>query len=315
MEINISNPNNNYENEQTDHLRCLKLTQSVTNMVEDMFHYYEQTGLGEYYFKNLQGKILQKKNVIKLVNNRLLKLKPAKLHIVDCDLNSIGIREMITSMKNIRFLDLSSNRFNTKEALALSDALIDNNIIETLNISNNRICGEYIAHNRAIGSPDLRGLESLCESFITCSNLKYIDLSFNYIGGLNIDRAESNLRHFENDWLFSRKTLKLLCNLLRQSTSIIDLNITNNGFEENDASSILSLVGSNYSCQSLIGRIYRFTESNWDQTKSFDFSSKALDSSSGIFIGYELATDSTCTDLNMHLNSQVLTSFFYQNFL
>ena len=208
---------------------------------------------------NLSNELTNETQVDK-VDNFIKKLKKSKMieiEIKNCNFTIEFLARIIShSFDNLIKLDLSGTSLGSQGAIILANVMNNNQYITEVKLSNCCICDISISKSQVLGEYIVSGLVQLLQSLSTNDSLLYLDLASNYIG----------YTYDENDFNSLNEILLELVNFLDTSTSIIDLNLTNNHLKLDDIirhkfddgsammRSLLDRVGPGRTCRSLCGR-------------------------------------------------------------
>ena len=231
------------------------LVQSLNSAIDMGYNHFIINDL------NLSNELTNKTQIDKADNfiKKLKKSKMIEIEIKNCNFTIEFLTKIIThSFDNLTKLDLSGTSLGSQGAVVLANVMNNNQYITEVKLSNCNICDISISKSQVIGEYIVSGLVQLLQSLSTYDSLLYLDLSSNYIG----------YTYDENDYQALNEILLELVNFLDTSTSIIDLNLTNNYLKLDDITrnnsdtgdggstmrSLLDRVGPCRTCRSLCGR-------------------------------------------------------------
>lgn len=271
----------------------------------------EQIGLFDLSIHNYNKKKLHSRHICTLIKSHKLQ----KVSIIGCQLIDKDIFHLKASFGNLSHLNLSHNSIGSEGALILGQFMQNNSIIQSLNLSNNRLCGLTVLKSRIVGQVDLSGIEQLLSALSFCQNLKVLDLSANYLGGFTVESVahdDSDNYDIYPSEMYGIKVLLMLSCFLRDSKSIVELNLRTNGFDDTHANAqmLIKHVTRGSSCKTLCGRsCYKPFASNLTQLHPYrdyyNLAMQDLDSFTGRLLGHEFShCEKSCT-LNLNGNMMV----------
>ena len=257
------------------------LVQSLNSAIDMGYNHFIINDL------NLSNELTNKTQIDKADNfiKKLKKSKMIEIEIKNCNFTIEFLTKIIThSFDNLTKLDLSGTSLGSQGAVVLANVMNNNQYITEVKLSNCNICDISISKSQVIGEYIVSGLVQLLQSLSTYDSLLYLDLSSNYIG----------YTYDENDYQALNEILLELVNFLDTSTSIIDLNLTNNYLKLDDITRhnydaaddgstmmrpLLDRVGPNRTCRSLCGREWIKRHQNNNTTTTTTTSSSPPSSS------------------------------------
>lgn len=278
-------------------------------------------GLSELSFLNFNNKKFHSQENLRLLCASIKNHNIIKVSLIGCQLCDKDLSHLKSSFSNIVHLDLSFNLIGSLGASTLAVVLQNNSIIQHLNLSHNRLCGLAVLKSQVCGEANLAGIEELLTASSTCENLKYLNLSSNYLGGFSTSEDachnESTSENHQSE-MYGSQVLLMISLFLRDSRSIVELNIRTNGFDDTltNAQLLLKYITRDSNCKSLCGRSsYKPFASNLTQLHPYrdyyNLNMEDIDSFSGRFLGHELSLTQKPCVLNLNGNMTVSDDFNY----
>jgi Ran GTPase-activating protein (RanGAP) involved in mRNA processing and transport len=87
--------------------------------------------------------------------------------------------------------------------------------LKCLNLSNNQLVGVAISQSNVIGRLDLEGIEQLLQVLASCSSILNVDLSRNYLGGVDYSSSGDYLSIYSSMYRYYYLSVTLcICNTI-----------------------------------------------------------------------------------------------------
>jgi hypothetical protein len=226
---------------------------------------------------------------------------------------------------NLVNLSLPSNKLGSESFKVLADVVNNSCSLKTLNLSNNRAVNMYIYRGKILGCLDLSGIEFFFQSLQRSKTMISVNLSDNYLGGFDTSNifeqnnfssssSSSSSRNINtNEYSkYGRDVIEMVVLLLQETTTIININLNSNGFENSEhlAKMLISEISNQSKCKSLIGLGEYFlscqeNEEPLKNTKEIDLSFQNLSPFTGHLLGHEIRIFSQLINLNLSGNCKV----------
>ena len=194
------------------------------------------------------------------------------LSLIDCQVSVTSISPILKSPRRLDFLkrlDLSHNPIGSEGATALATALIGNSTLQTLKLADTRLADIHVSRMRVQGKVRLEGFRDLMYALCNHETLESLDVSFNYLGGTASSTTPFARSYGYNSACeaqddYGLDSIKVIAAMLTSNTSLREINILSNGFDDSFASAheLVEALRAHPSCTSLCGSLsHRVT--NW----------------------------------------------------
>jgi len=286
----------------------------------------KKIGLSELSILNFNSKRIHTQENLRLLCASIKSHNLRTVSIVGCQFVDKDISYLKISLSSIVHLDLSFNSIGAHGASILAGVMQNNSSIQSLNLSNNRLCGLVVLKSQVIGQANVSGIEELLGALSSCENLKSVNLSSNYLGGFPVvvvakdALVEDDSSHISENYqseMYGSQVLLMLSVFLRDSKSIVEMNIRTNGFDDTlaNAQLLLKYVTRESNCKTLCGKsLYKPFASNLTQLHPYrdyyNLMMQDLDSFSGRLLGHELSLNQKACALNLSGNMMVCQCMF-----
>ena len=198
------------------------------------------------------------------------KVRLIDLSLIDCQVSVASISPLLNSapLDFLKRLDLSYNPIGSEGASALATALLDNSTLRTLRLVDTRLADIHVSRMRVQGKVRLEGFRDLMYALCINETIESLDVSFNYLGGTASSTTPFPRSYGYNSCEahddYGADSIKVIAAMLTTNTSLREINILSNGFDDSftSAHELLGALRAHPSCTSLCGSLSRRV-TNW----------------------------------------------------